>query len=447
LAGGKSVLFVHFQLHSRRARGVCKPPYPRASQRGRTLLLRAERARITYEYSEMFMRLYPYALAFAAGALSLAPPPAFANAPAVHASYAQRPTGGYVATNAAAGNAIVAYRAARSGALSILGTYPTGGNGVGPYKVPLLAPSPVDPLGSNASVHSVTNGHTLLVVNAGSNSITSFTINADDSLSGASVVPSGGLFPTSIASFGSLVYVANVGNPTQGTSATVSGFTLAANGQLTPIPNSTRTLSVPATSQAATIVFSPNGRVLAVADVAANLITTFAVASNGTLGAPIATPSHGVGPFGAVFHDDTLLVQETQGGAPGGASLTSYHVLPNGQVTPISASVPSGETAGCWLTTRVASPLVFVADTGSGTISTYLQFPNGTLTLVQSAASPVVSGGAPIDLGLSDNNGFVYQLYDALGTVAVYRSVAGYLAYVGSAAGLPTSGAQGLAVY
>lgn len=394
------------------------------------------------------MRILPYALSAAACMLALTPAPIRAESADDGTAYHAHATAVYVATNAATGNAIVAYRAAKNGLLSSFATYPTGGAGVGPNKVPALTPSAVDPLVSNASIRYVPGRNILLVVNAGSGTISSFSINADESLGAGNVVPSGGTFPTSIAALGRLVYVTNVGNPAKGTPATVSGFDLDSNGRLTPIPNSTRTLSQPSTSQATTAVFSPDGRFLVVTDTTADRVTTFRVRGDGGLGGPVSSPSAGAGPFAAIFHRGTLLVQETQSGVPGATSLSSYRLLADGHVVPIASSIPSGETAGCWITTRGDVSLVYVADTGSGTISSYDQRLDGTLSLTVAVAAPIVPMSGPIDLGLSRDGAFLYQLYGALGKIGIYKTgPSGSLSYVGIVGGLPATGTQGIVVY
>jgi 6-phosphogluconolactonase (cycloisomerase 2 family) len=393
------------------------------------------------------MRFQTPAVALAACFLVASAQPIGARAATIPSKYPSHSTGVYVATNAIAGNAIVAYRAAGNGTLSLIGTYPTGGAGVGPNSVPALTPAGVDPLGSQASV--IVDGAVLLVVNAGSGTISTFTIAADDTLTKVSNVSSGGTFPTTIAARGSLVYVGNAGNPGKGVPATVSGFTLAPNGALTPIANSTRTLSQPAASVAASAVFSPDGHFLVVADKTADRISTFAVESDGRLGRLVSSPSSGDVPFAAIFHGGALLVAETQGGLAGATSVTSYWVRHDGFAVPISASVPSGETAGCWIAANGSSALAFVADTGTGTLSTFVQGYDGALKLGVAVATPIIAGSAPVDLAVSADSRFVYQLYDGLGLVAAYAAGAnGKLTAVGTiSTDIPTSGAQGLAVY
>jgi hypothetical protein len=142
-------------------------------------------------------------------------------------------TGGfvYVATNQGTGNTVIQYSRAANGALTRLHQIATGGlggagNGVGS----------LDPLGSQDSLVLNDAGSLLLVVNAGSNQVSSIAITRAG-LQLRSTVGSGGIFPNSIAVRGNLVYVLNArGAPD------VAGFRLDVNGALAAIPNSVRSL-------------------------------------------------------------------------------------------------------------------------------------------------------------------------------------------------------------
>src|SRR5688500_14475624 len=132
----------------------------------------------------------------------------------------------YTMSNDASGNEVLVYRRATDGTLSLAGTYETGGNGTGTG------------LGNQGGVILADDEDVLLVVNAGSNSISSFKIT-NGRLHLKSTVNSGGMRPVSLASHGDIVYVLN-----QGGNGTISGFRLGNNDKLEPIPNSTRPLSM-----------------------------------------------------------------------------------------------------------------------------------------------------------------------------------------------------------
>ena len=79
--------------------------------------------------------------------------------------------GVFVSTNAVAGNAVVAYARAANGSLSYTGTFATGGTGIG---------GTADPLTSQFAVALSDNAKLLVVVNAGSNDVSSFVVDGGD---------------------------------------------------------------------------------------------------------------------------------------------------------------------------------------------------------------------------------------------------------------------------
>lgn len=153
--------------------------------------------------------------------------------------------GVYAATNRTEGNTIVAFRSTEDGTLTPIAEFSTGGLG-GTFD----AGEGLDPLISEDSVLNVDNRF-LLVVNAGSNTVSSLRINPDLSLTLVNTAPTGGVGPNSIAHSNGLVYVSNVdsdgafdGPPDQ--SGNVTGLSLDPDtGELTPIEGSTRQLGNP----------------------------------------------------------------------------------------------------------------------------------------------------------------------------------------------------------
>ncbi|HEX3980308.1 MAG TPA: hypothetical protein VHW93_03745, partial [Acidimicrobiales bacterium] len=150
------------------------------------------------------------------------------------------------------GNQIVAYDQASDGTLSSAGTYDTGGNGG------VSAGSAVDPLASQGSLRLADGGRILLAVNAGSNTVSLFRVSGDR-LALWQIIPSGGLFPTSIAVNQGIVYVLNAGG-----AGSVQGFVITA-GTLRPLPGSNRSLGLANTDppnflqSPGQVGFSPDG--------------------------------------------------------------------------------------------------------------------------------------------------------------------------------------------
>ena len=151
------------------------------------------------------------------------------------------------------------------------------------------------------------------------------------------IVTTDGSFPNAVAQSGSLLYVLDAGG-----SGNVTGFRIAGNGSLIPIHNSTRVLSGTSTSPSS-VVFSPNGQFLVVAESATNNIDVFRVARGGTLSNLVVTPSAGVTPFDALFAPNGTLIA---GNASN--SVSSYSVQSDGSLVTISNQIPTLGMATCW---------------------------------------------------------------------------------------------------
>jgi hypothetical protein len=108
----------------------------------------------------------------------------------------------FVQTDNPAGNQIVAYDQAANGSLTQAGTYDTGGLGG------VLEGSVVDHLASQGSLANDRDNGLLYAVNAGSNSVSVFSVFGDR-LTLHQVISSGGAFPVSVAIDHGLVYVLN----------------------------------------------------------------------------------------------------------------------------------------------------------------------------------------------------------------------------------------------
>ena len=124
------------------------------------------------------------------------------------------------------------------------------------------------------------------------------------------------------------------------------GFRLTPDGHLQQIAGSTTYLST-GTSEPGSLSFSPDGQFLLVTERLTNNVDVFHIQSNGTLGPIVVNPSAGPGAFAVSFAPNgTALVVET--GPTGGtnaSAISSYTVVTNGTITPVSANVPT-EGAG-----------------------------------------------------------------------------------------------------
>lgn len=304
----------------------------------------------------------------------------------------------FALTNATAGNSVVVYARDEDGSLSPAGTYASGGNGTGAG------------LGSQGAVIVGEDHRFLFAVNAGSNSISSFRIRRGG-LQLIDTVPSGGVMPTSLAARGGLLYVLNAGVPNS-----VVGFRASPHGRLTQIPGSLRPLSAASTSPAQ-VGFNDDGDSLIVTERATNIVDTFIVDRDGSLNGPFINPSSGPVPFG--FADgprNTLLVSEA--GAGGGAS--TYRV-DDGQLTPISAMIMTGQRAACWAVITPNGRFGYVTNAGTGNISGVALDRNGAATLLNADGVTASTGGNPSDMAMSEDGRFLYARVGALNRITIFK--------------------------
>ncbi len=378
---------------------------------------------------------------------------------------AEGPAGAvYCMSNAAEGNAVVAFARGADGGLTKLGTFPTGGNGVGVDRLlKNAADNGIDSLTSNGSLALTYNGHLLFAVNAGSDTITSFQVRPDYTLVAVATVASGGRKPNGIAISGDMLYVANGGMAKQGVPATLVGFRFDPDGRMAMISESARTLSDPAKSFPAHILFSPKGDFLIAIELMTDKVTIYRVSSAGLLSRPVAHDSAGKDPFGAVFLGPyRLLVTEAQGGAlmggKGKASASTYALDVDGQIMKTCPGVGNGQTASCWASATCDGRFVLTSNTDAGTVSCYgVDAADGTIKLLKGEAASLApmkgETSGPIDSAISRDGRFFYQLYAGNGEIGAYRiekdgSLMPVEGMMGMVKGMPQSaGIQGLVAW
>ena len=333
----------------------------------------------------------------------------------------------FTSTNAVAGNELLVYAAAPTGSLTLQARLATQGQGTG------------GGLGNQGAVTLSGNGRYLFVVNALSNSISTFAVRRGG-LELRSTVDSGGQQPVSVTENAGVVYVLNAGG-----AGNVTGFRNA-GGTLQPLAGSAQPLSAAGGTGPAQVGFSPDGDVLLVTEKATNKLVSYRVGSDGRIGAPVVTASAGTTPFGFAFdRRGHALVSEAFGGAPNASTVSSYGFKDWGSARPavISASVPDTQSAACWVVATPNGRYAYVTNTGSGTVSSYSIQRSGQIALLQAAAAP--SGAGPIDAAVSPEGRRLFVLN--AGSHSISSFTIGYdggLTSVGSVTGLP-AGATGLA--
>jgi 6-phosphogluconolactonase len=326
----------------------------------------------------------------------------------------------YVQTNDAAENEIVAFGRAEDGTLALLGHYSTGGRGTGERHLP-----------SQSSVVLSDDGRWLLMVNAGSDELSLFAVEADG-LRLADHVGSRGSTPTSVAFSGTLVYVLNNGSPS------ISGFNLV-DGRLAALADSTRPLSGK-DADPAQIAFTADGRALIATERGTNSISSYVIDERGYAEGPTTIKSSGQTPYGFAFAaDGSLIVTEAFGGEIGAAAASSYAVTGAGELTPVSGSVGDTNSEVCWAVVTNDGHFAFVTNFGSGTVSSYEIAVDGSLTLRDPVAGTTRKGEKGVrDEALSSDGQYLYAIdADAQKVFGWSVGHSGQLTPVGEFEGVP----------
>jgi len=342
----------------------------------------------------------------------------------------------FVMTNSAEKNQVIAFERDTEGKLSYRATYDTEGRGSGGIN---------DPLQSQGSLKLSQDGSILFAANAGSGTVSVFAVE-QGRLNFLDKAPSGGSEPAAIAENVGLVYVLNKGG--QGS---VVGFRLNYGGELTQIPNSTAFLSGTYTG-GGSIAFSPDGKFLLVTEIVSQKIDVFPVLPNGTLGPIVVNSNPGPGTFSLVFdpNGDVLVSETGVAGATNGSAISSYKVLPGGQLSVVSQSVPTDGAANCWNVITPDGKRAYVSNAGSSSISGFNIGPSGALTPI---ASTVVGnnpeGSVNLDIALSSDGKYLYTLNSGAGNVGIFAvQPDGTLTSLGSAGDFPVfTGLNGIAAF
>ncbi|MDQ3479871.1 MAG: lactonase family protein [Actinomycetota bacterium] len=343
-------------------------------------------------------------------------------------------------TNRSLANQIITYKRAANGKLTRVSSVLTRGNGIG------------TDLDTQGALRLSDDHRFLYAANAGSDNVTVFAVNGTR-LTFLQKVYAGDV-PNSLTIHDDLLYVLDGSVAGNG----IRGFKRASDGTLTPLPGSFRLLSSPI-AVPGQVEFSPDGRLLLVTHKTTNVvlpppnaIDVFAVDSNGLASAlPKRNASNGLRPFSMAFRSNSeLLVVESFNAAPDASAVSTYRVSSNGNFDVISGSIPNKQTDSCWVVITEDGRYAFIANFGSGTISSYRFNSTGAVTLLDGDAAFLGIDSQPVDLALSADSRYLYLLLRGTGGVASFEiGAGGALTPLGVVTGgLPVAdGASGLAVY
>jgi len=335
----------------------------------------------------------------------------------------------FMSTNAPAGNVLQVFARSATGPAALVASLPTGGTGTGAG------------LGSQGAVTLSTSGRFLFVVNAGSNSISTFEVR-EKGLELKSTVASGGIRPTSVAENDGVVYVLNAPSGGAGPGNNVVGFRNV-KGVLTPIADGTRALTDG--SLPAQLSFDKDGDVLVISERAARQLVSFAVRGNGTLSTSSAqTTTPGVTPFGfAITRRNVLVVSEAAT-----SSASSFRIGEHNEpaLTIVSPAVANGEAAACWVAVTPNGRYAYTANAAASSVSSYGIDYKGALTLLQAKAAIMPAGNGALDMATTPDGKQLHVFASRAPQQIVSYRIAGdgSLTPLGALGGI-TPGSAGLA--
>ncbi len=260
------------------------------------------------------------------------------------------------------------------GSISVKNRTASGGAGLNGIKPGTAAAAP-NSLGSQNSVIISADKTLLFAVNGGDSSVSVFSI---DQTSGDLTLKKStrllGSTPSSLAYRNGFLYVMFQTGANQ-----VGAYAVQADGALAQLSLQNLPMANGAPTQ---VVVSPDGNFIVVsAGVASNVVVSYPMNKDGSLGSPVSNTAGVTTPFAGAFAAPTLYLSSDISGR----ALASYSFT-NAGVLNLIGSVVSGEAAPCWLVITPNGKFAYVGN-GAGTVSSYAVGAGGALTLLRAKAA------------------------------------------------------------
>lgn len=353
-------------------------------------------------------------------------------------------------------NRVIVFGRFSNGSLRNFGSVSTGGGGFGRN-------ADFDPTGGQDSLVMSEDGRYLYATNPGSGEISVFFLTNFGRPVLIQKVSSGGIFPTSIAIDGDVLYVINGG----GDGALVP-FNRGEDGRLSMIEGHTQTfdfgfggipegftrnlapgdIAFDTTKRHLMMVYAGGGEILDVSGFA-NLpraiidfvggmaptgqIYTWNLDNDGlVVGEPEIRDAEGVLPFAIEFTENGYgLVAAAVTG-----SLTSYDFTGVGaELETVFGRVETGIFESCWVEIT-SSRYAYVTNPFEGTLSSFRVERDGSIALVEQAAA---APGLPTDMAIDSDESHLYVVVVPTGEVQSFEidHDTGALTFAGAGGGLP----------
>jgi 6-phosphogluconolactonase (cycloisomerase 2 family) len=297
-------------------------------------------------------------------------------------------------------------------------------------------------------------GDAAFVSNAGSNNISSYTVNGNGALTAGSTTSSGGTSPMGMAidGGGHFLFVANQGTSIDPASGTVSVFSISSVALTlvgTTVSDETALPNNPPISVTGpvAVAVTPDAKFLYVANQIQNTVSIFSVDATGALTRAIFPATVGTSPSALAISSNGKFLYVANSGSNNvqGFSIcgtaTPACLTPDGTLTEVTGSPISTGLGPSYVAISSTGNFAYVVDQQSNQLSSY-KVNVGSGLLTATTPVPAISTGLhPSSVVISSGEQFVYVANTGANTISQFTmdDTTGALTVVGTPI---TSGAQ-----